>query len=394
MKKIIAIAKYDSFTKNANTFLLEAFKCGYSVLLALIENSYKLSKRQLNEINSIDKIEIINITDFKEIDYLNYDVIYLGLTGGPIKKFSTYFYKKYKNASKRPIIVCGYPGVILNSRYIGYSNRIFCDLILLNSIYDYEKYKEFTTWYNLNYDNAYVFGYSFEKILRVQTLEKNIVFAEQSIIPKTFKDRMYLIGRLLDYANANREYNIIIKPRIQVSEQTVFKCKYHVEKLLFLWSLKHKIPQNIIISYEKIEKLLANCNLLITVSSTVAIQSIYSGIPTAIIGDFGINEEMGINFYINSGCVTTFDKLIKNDFYYKVNKDWINNNITHLSGRKKDFFKILDKKIIETNNLDKNYYNFNRCICDKYNNFSYKIKLKERLILFFFNIYYFCRRFL
>ena len=370
MKKIIAIAKYDSFTKNANAFLLEALKCGYSVLLALIENSYKLSKRQLNEINLINKIEIIKIAEFKEIDYLNYDVIYLGLTGGPIKKFSMYFYKKYKNAGKRPIIICGYPGVILNSRYIGYSNRIFCDLILLNSIYDYEKYKEFTTWYNLSYDNAYVFGYSFEKILRVQTLEKNIVFAEQSIIPKTFKDRIYLIGRLLDYANIYREYNIIIKPRIQVREQTVFKCKYHVEKLL------------------------ANCNLLITVSSTVAIQSIYSGIPTAIIGDFGINEEMGINFYINSGCVTTFDKLIKNDFNYKVNKEWVNNNITHFSGRKKDFFKILDKKIIETNNLDKNYYNFNKCICYKYNNFSYKIKFKERLILIFLNIYYFCRRFL
>lgn len=393
MKKVIAIAKYDSFTKISSSFLLNCIEYGYKATLVLIKDSYKLSKRQLNEIY-LTNIEIISIINFKDIDYLKYDVVYLGLTGGPIKRFSQFFYKKYKDINNRPIIICGYPGVILTSRFIGYSNRAFCDIILLNSIYDFEKYKKFSLWYNLNYSNAFVYGYSFEKIIKKQCNKKYIVFAEQSVIPKTFRDRMYLVGRLLDYADANPDENIIIKPRIKIGEKTIFTCKYPFEKLIILWSLRRNIPQNINFSYEKIEKLLNKCSLLITVSSTVAIQSVYSGIPTAIIGDFGINEEMGIDFYMNSGCVTLFDDLIQNKFICNINKEWFDKNIVHCDTKKELFFKFLEKKIVESNKLDKNIDNFNKSICKKYNEFLFKIKIRERIILIFFYIYYLYRRYL
>ena len=158
--------------------------------------------------------------------------------------------------------------------------------------------------------------------------------------------------------------------------------------------MRRQIPKNINFSYEKIEKLLTDCSLLITVSSTVAIQSIYSGIPTAIIGDFGINEEMGIDFYMNSGCVTLFDQLISNKYIYRMNnKDWFNKNIIHCDEKKEEFFKFLEKKINEKNNLNKNIENFNKAVCRKYNNFLFKINLKERIVLFLLNIYYLYRRF-
>lgn len=392
MKKVIAISKYDSFTKISSSFLLKCIEYGYKATLVFIKDSYKLSARQLNEVCLTD-IKIISIKKFKDIDYLKYDFIYLGLTGGPIKRFSKFFYEKYKNINNRPIIICGYPGVILASRYIGYSNRTFCDIILLNSIYDFEKYKKFSLWYNLNYNNAFVYGYSFEKIKKNNLIKKNIIFAEQSVIPKTFRDRMYLVGRLLDYAEANPDDDIIIKPRIKIGEKTVFRCKYPFEKLLILWSMRRKIPQNISFSYEKIEKLLTTCSLLITVSSTVAIQSIYYRIPTAIIGDFGTNEEMGIDFYMNSGCVTLFDKLISKTYMFNIDEEWFNKNIIHCDEKKEEFFKFLEEKINKKNNLNKNIENFNKVVCSKYNNFLFKINLKERIVLFLLNLYYLYRRF-
>ena len=391
MRKVLAISKYDSFAKTSYQFLQSCCRHGYAASFALLVEGGALSTRQEKELNLNDTIDYKRIISFKDIDISMYDVIYIGLTGGPTKRFFQYFYTIFKGKIKRPVLVTGYPGVILKSAYTGYSQRSCCDFVLVNSINDYKKYENFISWYGLKHNHAFIYGYSFEKIERKNNSNKMVLFAEQAIIPKTFHDRMYLMGRLLDYAESHPEHQVVIKPRIKAGEKTVFKCEHPVEKLLAAWNCRRNIPSNIVVSYENIESLLSRCNLLITVSSTVAIQAIYSDISTVIVGDFGPNEEMGVDFYMNSGCVVLFDDII-NGFNCNINKEWIEYNIANCKDKENEFFELLKEKILKNDDIEIIKNDFYKCLSDKYCHFKYRLNIIERIFLFFWKLFYSYRR--
>src|SRR5665647_1676141 len=54
---------------------------------------------------------------------------------------------------------------------------------------------------------------------------------------------------------------------------------------------------------------LNHTDLLVTVSSTAAAESIHRGVPTAVLTDFGIRESLGNAYFLGSGCLTSFDDL-------------------------------------------------------------------------------------
>ena len=56
-------------------------------------------------------------------------------------------------------------------------------------------------------------------------------------------------------------------------------------------------------------EVLSRTDLLVTVSSTAAVEAIHRGIPTAILTDFGIRESLGNAHFLGSGCLAAFDDL-------------------------------------------------------------------------------------
>ncbi|KJF71936.1 hypothetical protein RP75_17855 [Agrobacterium arsenijevicii] len=79
-------------------------------------------------------------------------------------------------------------------------------------------------------------------------------------------------------------------------------------------------------SKESAVSLLAKASHCLTISSTVSVQAIKAGIPTAIIGDYGAREEYGLNYFFGSGLITTFDK-IRFPFEGKPEKYWWSYNV-------------------------------------------------------------------
>lgn len=56
-------------------------------------------------------------------------------------------------------------------------------------------------------------------------------------------------------------------------------------------------------------EVLDGTDLLVTVSSTAALESLHRRIPTAILTDLGIREPLGNHHFIGSGCLASWDQL-------------------------------------------------------------------------------------
>ena len=56
-------------------------------------------------------------------------------------------------------------------------------------------------------------------------------------------------------------------------------------------------------------EVLDRTDLLVTVSSTAALESLHRGIPTAVLTDLGIREALGNHHFLGSGCLASWDQL-------------------------------------------------------------------------------------
>jgi hypothetical protein len=54
---------------------------------------------------------------------------------------------------------------------------------------------------------------------------------------------------------------------------------------------------------------LARSDLLLTVSSTAGVEAIHAGLATGFITDFGVGENVGLPYFLDSGCLVTFDQV-------------------------------------------------------------------------------------
>jgi hypothetical protein len=56
-------------------------------------------------------------------------------------------------------------------------------------------------------------------------------------------------------------------------------------------------------------EVLDHTDLLVTVSSTAALESLHRRIPTVVLTDLGIREALGNHHFVGSGCLASWDQL-------------------------------------------------------------------------------------
>ncbi|MGW0901682.1 DUF6716 putative glycosyltransferase, partial [Streptomyces goshikiensis] len=69
------------------------------------------------------------------------------------------------------------------------------------------------------------------------------------------------------------------------------------------------LPANCRLAYGNMGEVLDGTDLLVTVSSTAALESLHRGIPTAVLTDLGIREALGNHHFLGSGCLASWDQL-------------------------------------------------------------------------------------
>ncbi|WP_319922860.1 DUF6716 putative glycosyltransferase, partial [Streptomyces griseiscabiei] len=203
-------------------------------------------------------------------------------------------------------------GVVYEKMVDGLMTRAGSDLVLANSAYDAGRFRRAFTSVGVDPDTVVECALPFlggEPYLPPVPGERpfTLTFAVQPSVPKGKTARLALLERAAAHARLRPDREVLIKLRSMPGEATT-----HVEAdpyQLLVEELAEAAPANLRLVYGNMGEVLDRTDLLVTVSSTAALESMHRGIPTAILTDFGVREAHGNHYFLHSGCLASWDDL-------------------------------------------------------------------------------------
>ncbi|WP_144096990.1 DUF6716 putative glycosyltransferase [Croceicoccus sediminis] len=310
--RILLVAGFDSFIRSVCLVGRPFADAGAQVEFALLQTrSEQIARPQLDRLKvpfhgSVETLDSMCVPDVLS----KYDLLIMAVDGSAWRRFFLRF-EKMKGAN-RPLILGIYPGAVLRYHYDGFASRAPADFLWLNAQDDLTRYEEMCAAFGADSTNASVFGLPalLAPVHRAARPRKRIVFFEQTVIPRSRNDRAFLSDQLILLARRFPDYELVIKPRHGIDEFTLHRARVHIEATLAAAGQKlGGTPANLSISHEAVEILLADASLCLTVTSTVALEAVHAGVPTALISDFGAHDDTGIQFFYGSGLMRPFEEI-------------------------------------------------------------------------------------
>ncbi|MDT0308154.1 hypothetical protein RM780_14445 [Streptomyces sp. DSM 44917] len=243
-----------------------------------------------------------------------FDVLILACVGGTIQAMLHGLARAWRTADRRPAVVTGYVGVVYEKLPDGLLLRHGADLVLANSPYDAARFR--AVYDGVRADSSAVTECALPfldgRAYDPGPAERGerpfrVVFAVQPSVPAGRKDRAYLLERAMEHARRHPEREVVLKLRSKPSEHTT-----HIEELPYqrlAERARGERPSNFRLAYGNMGEILNETDLLVTVSSTAALESLHRSVPTALLSDLGIREPLGNHYFIGSGCFASWDEL-------------------------------------------------------------------------------------
>ncbi|MFI1480816.1 DUF6716 putative glycosyltransferase [Streptomyces sp. NPDC020747] len=242
-----------------------------------------------------------------------YDLVVLSLVGGAVQAMLhglSYQWRERFGPGrvKRPVVVTGYVGVVYEKLADGLLLRHGADLVLANSRQDADR---FTAVYEgVGADASSVTEVALP-FLGGAAYEKHdpytVVFAAQPSVPESRKDRTYLLNRLVKHARLHPDREVLLKLRSKPGEHTTHIEEQPYQRLAE--RIPGGLPANFRLVYGHMGEVLDRTDLLVTVSSTAALESLHRRIPTVVLTDLGVRESLGNHHFVGSGCLASWDQL-------------------------------------------------------------------------------------
>jgi len=312
MKAVFVVAHDSQFKWAAATSKLFRDN-GWSVSFFAPSEHADISPAQMADAG-VNPSEVTFGNGYSSVEFwATHDVVFF-LTPGAISEQYIFALRDHikRNPPNRPIIVSAYVGMVIVSHLGGYLHRAAADLICVNSPYDYKIYSDAAMELGITTSNLAITGLAIigNGIAHQKSGPiKNVVFADQMAIPSSPSDRQLIYQNLLEYAQKHPTRSVLVKPRHRPGESSYHKGKFPPEKFF----LSRTLPGNLRIDYTPIASLLPTTDLLLTVSSTAAIEAIAQGVRTAIIADAGLSERFGNHIFVGSGLIRTFAQISADD---------------------------------------------------------------------------------
>ncbi|GAA1901856.1 hypothetical protein GCM10009837_26170 [Streptomyces durmitorensis] len=264
--------------------------------------------RQLEEVGvRADSLREVTAVEFlREVEREAPDVIVLALVGGAVQAVLHGLARMTAASKRRPVIVTGYVGVVYEKLADGLLLRHGADVVLANSRQDAERFR--AVYEGVGADASGVVE-SALPFLGGAAYERNdpytVVFAAQPSVPDSRAHRTYLLSRMVKHARLHPDREVLIKLRSKPGEHTT-----HIEELPYQKLAKGEdLPPNCRLVYGNMGEVLDRTDLLVTVSSTAALESLHRRIPTAVLTDLGVREALGNHHFIGSGCLASWDEI-------------------------------------------------------------------------------------
>lgn len=237
-----------------------------------------------------------------------YDILVLALVGGGVQAMLHGLGHVWEDQALRPVVVTGYVGVVYEKLADGLLLRHGADLVLANSRQDADRFK--AVYDGVGADSSSVTEVALPFLGgSTYTGEHGhpytVVFAAQPSVPESRKDRTYLLDRLVQHARLHPEREVLLKLRSKPGEHTT-----HIEELPYQkLAQRADLPPNFKLVYGHMGEVLDRTDLLVTVSSTAALESLHRSIPTVVLSDLGVREALGNHHFVGSGCLASWEQL-------------------------------------------------------------------------------------
>ncbi|MFE9838035.1 DUF6716 putative glycosyltransferase [Streptomyces sp. NPDC005551] len=264
--------------------------------------------RQLQEVGvRPDSLrEVTGVEFLRAMGRETYDIVVLALVGGAVQAMLHGLGRAWDGRTRRPVVVTGYVGVVYEKLADGLLLRHGADLVLANSRQDAERFR--AVYEGVGADASSVTEVALPFLGGAEHRGHDpytVVFAAQPSVPESRKDRTYLLDRLIRHARLHPDRQVLLKLRSRPGEHTT-----HIEELPYQ-KLAEKAgpPANFRLVYGHMGEVLDRTDLLVTVSSTAALESLHRRVPTVVLTDLGIREALGNHHFVGSGCLASWDQL-------------------------------------------------------------------------------------
>lgn len=310
-QRVVVLADSDSRWKWGFLTALQLFPDAEHVGL-LLDSAVAPSARQLADTGVTLAPEVVGgVPDFVELDDLDAaDAIILALPGGAVQAVLHGLARRWPRPTRRPLVISGYVGVVYEKHAEGLLLRAGSDVILANSPADAEEFRRLLA--GAGSDPAVVVETVLPFLGEADSVSPHpgaftVTFATQPGVPSTRAARELVLRRLIRHATLHPDREVLIKVRSTAREMSTHYEPWPYQQLGTKLGIDR--PGNLRILYGNMGEVLQRTDLLVTVSSTAAVEAMHRGIPTAILTDFGVQESLGNHYFIGSGCLASFADL-------------------------------------------------------------------------------------
>ena len=239
---------------------------------------------------------------------VGFDAIGVFLTGSKLNDIRLALDRQ----AQRPVLFCGFNGVVLDHFVEGISWRLGYDLICLSGPRDQQQLQQLLAHTPYSGQRTVLTGLrrnntSHRELIPRRQRPKRLVFAEQVIMPAKTEERARMVRVLANLAERSPDWEVLIKPRIAPGDATFHDVDTHIS--LTLRQTLGVAPANLRLDYRPLPELLRQARLMATVSSTAFFDALDFGCSPVVMGDLGLNPRYGGHIFAGSGVWRMLDEV-------------------------------------------------------------------------------------
>jgi hypothetical protein len=338
--KIVGIADSDSYLKWGAS-VLDSMPDTWDKQLSLLLTPVLPSDEQTRDAlvgRQVRDVPILTLDDLTAtIAESEPDVVLLALAGPAVRIIVRAIVAKVAN---RPVFISGMPGISFPATRRALLFRSQVDMLIVHSKRERADFERVAG--QLAIEQRFglatlgflvaekrripVGGVSLPETPALRVADGDaVVFAAQAKVPESRADRLLMLRWIARAAEAHPEYRFVVKLRARSGERQT-----HAERFPYdvLAAELEGIPGNMTFETGSMSGQLDDAAALVTISSTAALESAARGIPTLVLGDFGVDTAHINLVFLGSGLIGTSEDLITACFGL-ARYDWLDLNYFH-----------------------------------------------------------------
>ncbi|WP_326597165.1 DUF6716 putative glycosyltransferase [Streptomyces sp. NBC_01803] len=241
------------------------------------------------------------------------ELIVVGTIGGTVLALIHSLGMAWDGASRRPVVASGYVGALYENLVDGLLLRVGSDILLANGPDDATRFRDIYRGIGADPFSVVEAALPFLGGRRYDPSAVGrgdrpftVCFAVQPTVPASRAARAGLLDKLQRHARRFPDREVLLKLRVREGETTSRIERFPYQEL---YDELPDPPPNLKVAHGDMGQVLDRTDLLVTVSSTAALEAVHRGIPTAILTDYGIREAHGNHFFLHSGALASWAQL-------------------------------------------------------------------------------------